>query len=177
MLFILFYFCNRSRKLTSAREWDLELVSGADLLCNMHYVASRDWSRNCLGPPWAPMGPKIGQNPGAGFIILSSLSLPRHSGGPLLSTLRSTQTRTTNSPAQACLSSPNFRLPPAQESVPLPRPCKSSKCKSGWGPSWPVPLPYDWFERIFEMQIWLGPELARSRFVWKLAKQIMLKGG
>ena len=33
------------------------------------------------------------------------------------------------------------------------------------------------FERIFDMQIWLGPELARSRFVWKLAKQIMLKGG
>ena len=34
-----------------------------------------------------------------------------------------------------------------------------------------------WFERIFEMQIWLGPELARSRFVWKLTPTPRVRGG
>ncbi len=67
---LLIYLCIFVRsvpKTQSAHEWDLELVSGSDLWCNLHYFSSRCRSRG------SPKGPKIGRTPGAGFIILSSL--------------------------------------------------------------------------------------------------------
>ncbi len=43
-------------KTQSAHEWDLELVSGAELWCNLHYFSSQSRSRGSRGPPWAPRG-------------------------------------------------------------------------------------------------------------------------
>ncbi len=63
------FICVRSvPKTQSAYEWALELVSGADFWCNLHYLSSPGRSRGARGPPWAPRGRKWAQNPGAGFI-------------------------------------------------------------------------------------------------------------
>ncbi len=45
-------------KTQSVHEWDLELVSGADLSCNLHYFSSRSRSRGSRAPPWAENRPK-----------------------------------------------------------------------------------------------------------------------
>jgi hypothetical protein len=65
-------------KTQSANEWDLELVSGADVRCSLHSVSNRGRSRGARGPPAVDLKrPNLGRKPGAGFIILSS---PRNLG-------------------------------------------------------------------------------------------------
>jgi hypothetical protein len=73
----LFIFLRSAPEPQSAHEWDLELVSGANCWCNLHYFSSRGRSRGSRGPPWAPRGRKSNKKPGAGFIMLSSLRSPR----------------------------------------------------------------------------------------------------
>ncbi len=72
-----FIFLRSVPKAQSAHERDLELVSGADLWCNLSSFSSRGRSQGSRGPTWAPRGRR--QKSGVGFIILSSL---RSAQGP-----------------------------------------------------------------------------------------------
>ena len=57
----------------SAHEGALELFSGADVWCNLHYFCEAGPFPGLPGPAMSPKEPKICQTPGAGFIMLSSL--------------------------------------------------------------------------------------------------------
>ncbi len=60
-------------RIQSCNEMALELVSGADFRCDLHYVPSRSPSKGSRGPPRAPMGRKSEKKNRAGCISLSSL--------------------------------------------------------------------------------------------------------
>ncbi len=79
-----FIFLRSVPKTQSAHEWDLELVSGSDFWCNLHYLFEPGPFPGLPGPAVGPKGPKIGQKPGAGFIFLSSLRSAQKPSGPHL---------------------------------------------------------------------------------------------
>ncbi len=72
----IFILLRPAPKTQSTHERALELVSGADFRRNQHFVEPEPVP-GLPGPAVAPKGPKIGQNPGAGFIILPPEGLPR----------------------------------------------------------------------------------------------------
>ncbi len=54
----IFIFSRSVPKTQSTHEWDLDLVSGSDFLCNLHHFSSRGRSRGSRSPPGAPEGRK-----------------------------------------------------------------------------------------------------------------------
>ncbi len=60
----IFIFLRPAPKTQSTHEGALELVSGADLWCNLHSFSSRSRSQGSRGPPWAPRGRKSDKSQG-----------------------------------------------------------------------------------------------------------------
>ena len=71
--FVFFKFVRSVPREQSAKEWDFELVSGAEFWCSLCYFSSRGLSLGSRGPPWAPEGRKSAKNPGPDV----SLILPK----------------------------------------------------------------------------------------------------
>ncbi len=74
------YFCGRPQKPQSARGLDSELVSGAELCCNLRYFSSRGRSRGSRAPPWAPRGRKSAENRGRIYHFILPKVCPVHTG-------------------------------------------------------------------------------------------------
>jgi hypothetical protein len=67
-----YLFAVGPKNIRNDHEWDLDLLSGADCWCNLHYFCEPGPFPGLPGRAVGTQGPKIGQKPRAGFIILSS---------------------------------------------------------------------------------------------------------
>ncbi len=57
-------FYGRLTKSQGAHEWASDMVSGADVLCNLHCFSNRIRSRGLDGPPWRRMAENRPKHPG-----------------------------------------------------------------------------------------------------------------